>query len=74
MKVAGDRKTATGRFPYSIQAGTPVTGDSSLVHMARLQAEGVLQWWEGGIYVRLKKEGALSIVCSFEYRRNECEQ
>ncbi len=48
VEVAEDRKTATGQFPYSIQVGTPMTGDSSLVEMARLQGEGIVKWWEGG--------------------------
>jgi hypothetical protein len=49
VEVAADRKHASGQFPYSMQVGTPMTGDSSLVEMARLQGEGVVQWWEGGI-------------------------
>ncbi len=49
VEVAGDRKSAVGRFPYSIQAGTPMKDDSSLVAMARLQGEGIVKWWEGGI-------------------------
>jgi carotenoid cleavage dioxygenase len=48
VRVAEDRKTATGQFSYSIQVGTPMTGDSSLLEMARLQGEGVAKWWEGG--------------------------
>jgi SnoaL-like domain len=48
VEVAADRKTASGQFPYSIQVGTPMTGDSSLVEMARLQGEGIIKWWEGG--------------------------
>jgi len=50
VEVALDRKAATGQFPYSMQVGTPMTGDSSLVQMARLQGEGIVKWWEGGIY------------------------
>jgi hypothetical protein len=49
VEVAGDRKTATGQFPYSIQIGAPMTGESSLVEMARLQGEGIVNWWESGI-------------------------
>jgi SnoaL-like protein len=49
VEVAGDRKTATGQFPYSIQVGAPMSGDSSLVEMARLQGEGIVHWWESGI-------------------------
>lgn len=48
VEVAADRKTARGHFPYSMQVGAPMTGDSSLVEMARLQGEGVVKWWEGG--------------------------
>ena len=50
LEVAGDRNTATGQFPYSIQVGTAMTGDSSLVEMARLQGEGTVNWWESGIH------------------------
>ncbi len=49
VKVTADRKTAAGQFPYSMQVGEPMTGDSSLVEMARLQGEGIVKWWEGGI-------------------------
>lgn len=48
VEVAGDSRNATGRFRYSIQAGAPMTGDSSLVAMARLQGEGIVKWWECG--------------------------
>lgn len=48
VEVAADRKTASGQFPYSMQVGAPMTGDSSLVEMARLQGEGIVKWWEGG--------------------------
>jgi hypothetical protein len=50
VEVAGDRKTATGQFPYAMQVGTAMTGNSSLVEMARLQGEGVVQWGESGIH------------------------
>jgi hypothetical protein len=49
VEVAADRRTATGKFPYSMQVGTPMTGDSSLLEMARLQGEGIVKWWEGGV-------------------------
>lgn len=50
VEVALDRKSATARFPYSIQVGRPMSGDSPLVEMARLQGEGILKWWEAGIH------------------------
>jgi hypothetical protein len=48
VEVAADRRTATCQFPYSMQVGEPMTGNSSLVEMARLQGEGIMKWWEGG--------------------------
>jgi hypothetical protein len=69
VEVSDDRKSASGRFPYSIQAGTPMTGDSSLVKMARLQGQGVLQWWEAGTYeVSYVKEGNAWKIKRLEYR------
>jgi hypothetical protein len=50
VKVAADRKTAGARFAYSIQVGTPIVSDLSLVKMARLHGEGIMKWWEGGTY------------------------
>jgi hypothetical protein len=49
VEVAADRKTATGQFSYSMQVGEPMTGNSSLVEMARLHGGGIVKWWEGGI-------------------------
>lgn len=49
ITVAGDRRSAQARFPYSIQVGAPMP-DSPLVHMARLQGGGILHWCESGIY------------------------
>jgi hypothetical protein len=48
IEVAAGRESAVGRFPYSMQVGTPMTGDSSLVEMARLQGEGIVMWGESG--------------------------
>ena len=49
IEVAADRVSAACRFPYSIQVGEPMTGNSSLVEMARLHGGGIVKWWEGGI-------------------------
>jgi len=58
VEVAPDRKSAKAQFPYSMQVGTPMTADSQLVEMARLQGEGILKWWEGGIHeVSCVKDG-----------------
>jgi hypothetical protein len=69
VEVAADRRTATGQFPYSMQVGTPMTGDSSLVEMARLQGEGIVKWWEGGIYeASYVKVGESWKIRRLEYR------
>ena len=48
--MASDRKSAKARFAYSIQVGSPLESDSTLVQMARSQGEGIRKWWEGGVY------------------------
>jgi hypothetical protein len=50
IEVATDRGSARARFNYSMQVGTPIISDSQLVKMARLHGEGIMKWWEGGIY------------------------
>lgn len=50
VKVAQNGKSAKARFSYSIQVGSPISSDSLLVKMARLQGEGIQKWWEGGVY------------------------
>jgi hypothetical protein len=69
--VAEDRKSAQAKFPYSIQVGTPMASDSSLVQMARLQGEGILKWCENGnlqvSYAKDAKSGSWKIK-GLEYR------
>lgn len=48
IEIYGEHQTATARFPYSMQVGTPLLSDSVLVQMARLQGGGIMKWWEGG--------------------------
>jgi hypothetical protein len=50
IKVATNRKSAKAQFSYSIQVGVPMISDSQLVNMARLQGQGIIKWWEGGVY------------------------
>jgi hypothetical protein len=50
IEVSPDRRSAKARFNYSIQVGAPIISDSQLVKMARLHGEGIIKWWEGGIY------------------------
>jgi hypothetical protein len=69
VEVAGDRKSAVGRFPYSIQVGKPMDEESSLVAMARLQGEGIVKWWEGGICeVSYVKTGRSWKIKRLQYR------
>lgn len=69
VDIAPDRKSATGHFPYSIQVGTPMASDSSLVELARLHGEGIRKWWEGGIQqVRYVKEGSDWKIERIEYQ------
>jgi hypothetical protein len=68
IKVSADRLSASGQFPYSMQVGKPMTGDSSLVRMARLQGEGIVKWWEGGTYeVSFVKVGGAWKIGRLEY-------
>jgi hypothetical protein len=69
VELAEDRKSAVGRFPYSIQAGSPMDEKSSLVAMARLHGEGIRKWWEGGVqHVLYVKEGKEWKIRRLEYR------
>jgi hypothetical protein len=69
IEVAPDRKSARARFAYSMQAGTPIISDSQLVKMARLQGQGIIKWWEGGIHeISYVKEGDSWKIKRLEYR------
>ncbi len=69
IEVAQDRKSAKARFPYSMQVGTPMVSDSVLVQMARLQGQGVIKWWEGGIYdVAYVREGEAWKIKKLDFR------
>lgn len=65
INISKDRKSAAARFAYSIQAGAPIDSDSLLVKMARFQGEGIMKWWEAGVYevslVKTEKNGAWKI-------------
>jgi carotenoid cleavage dioxygenase len=65
IEVATDRKSAKAQFTYSIQVGVPIVSDSQLVKMARLQGQGIMKWWEGGVYevsyVKDTKDGSWKI-------------
>lgn len=62
---------ASARFPYSMQAGSPMVSDSVLVRMARLHGGGINKWIEKGVcelsLKRKSKEDAWMIK-RLEYR------
>jgi hypothetical protein len=69
VEVAPDRKSARARFAYSMQVGAPIISDSQLVKMARLQGQGIIKWWEGGIHeMSYVKEGDSWKIKRLEYR------
>lgn len=69
IEIAPDRLSAKARFPYSIKAGAPLEGESSLLDMARLHGEGVARWREGGICeAEYVKEGQAWKIKKLEYR------
>ena len=65
IEVTTDRRSAKARFTYSMQVGVPIISDSQLVKMARLQGQGIMKWWEGGVYevsyVRDMEDGSWKI-------------
>jgi hypothetical protein len=69
VEVAPDRRSAKAQFRYSMQVGTPVLSDLPLLDMARLQGQGILQWWEGGVHeVSYVKELDAWKINRLEYR------
>lgn len=50
IAVAPDRKSATARFHCVAQTAVPLTGEGSLLDMARLQGQYAETWWESGIH------------------------
>ncbi len=71
IEVAADRLSAKARFPYSIQAGTPMAPDAPFVDMARLHGGGIMKWCEGGVcdvsYTKDPESGGWKIK-RLEYR------
>jgi len=69
VEVAPDRRSAKAQFRYSMQVGTPLLSDLPLLDMARLQGQGILQWWEGGVHeVSYVKELDAWKINRLEYR------
>jgi hypothetical protein len=67
--VAPDRKSAKARFHCLMQAGAQVVSDSPMMEMARQQGQGILQWWEGGIYENsYVRDGDIWKIKRLDYR------
>jgi hypothetical protein len=64
VEVSPDRQSATARFPCLTQLERAIEGGSPLLEMARLQGQGVHQWWEHGLYENsyVKRGGAWKIL------------
>ena len=50
IEVSADRQSATAQFPCITQVECAIEGGTPLVEMARQQGQGVLRWWEHGLY------------------------
>jgi hypothetical protein len=69
VDVATDRKSAKARFHCLMQAGAQVISDLPMMEMARQQGQGVLQWWEGGIYENsYVRDGGVWKIKRLDYR------
>ena len=71
VEISKNRRSARARFTYSIQVGKPIISDSQLVKMTHLHGEGLLKWWEGGVFdvscVKDIKDGSWKIK-NMEYK------
>lgn len=69
VEVAPDRKCAKARFHCLMQMAAKVVSDSPLMEMARQQGQGILQWWEGGIYDNsYVRDGDVWKISKLDYR------
>jgi hypothetical protein len=69
VEVAPGRKCAKARFHCLMQMAAKVVSDSPLMEMARQQGQGILQWWEGGIYDNsYVRDGDVWKISKLDYR------
>jgi SnoaL-like domain len=69
VEVAPDRQSATARFHCLAQAQVAVDSTLPIVEMARLQGQGVRQWWERGVFANAYvKEGDVWKIKQLRYR------
>jgi len=69
IEVAPDRKSATARFQCLVQAWVHDTSEYPMMDLARQQGQGILQWWEAGLYENsYVKEGEVWKIKILDYR------
>jgi hypothetical protein len=69
VEVAPDRKSAKARFHCLVQAWARDTSEYPMMDLARQQGQGILQWWEGGLYENsYVKEGEAWKIKLLDYR------
>jgi hypothetical protein len=69
LAVAPDRRSAKARFHCLMQMAAKVVSDSPMMEMARQQGQGILQWWEGGIYENsYVRDGDIWKIKRLDYR------
>lgn len=50
VEVSADGRSARARFHCLAQTAAPLSGNSTVVEMARLQGQYKTTWWEGGVH------------------------
>ena len=69
VAVAPDRQSAKARFHCLMQAEAAIASNSPLVEMARQQGQGIMQWWESGVYENsYVKDGDVWKIKQLRYR------
>jgi hypothetical protein len=69
VNVAPDRKSAKARFHCFMQAWVRDPSEYPMMELARQQGQGILQWWEGGVYENLYlKDGDSWKIKKLDYR------
>jgi len=63
IEIAADRQTATASIEVSLNAGTAIAPDCTVVQMARAQGGGVVEWTEHGVFENtyVKRDGVWKI-------------
>jgi hypothetical protein len=69
VEVAPDGKPALARFHCLMQVSARDTSRYPMMDLARQQGQGILQWWEGGLYENsYVKVGEVWKIKTLDYR------